>query len=111
MKTFKGIDDGFNHIKPWLDKKLKERRMSVDRFCVATKCVISPITVRRWYNDTCRPYPEHMKVVCETLSKVPVFKKGSQYFEEVPWSEGLSKYKPRPRAWQAHYANRPSLRR
>jgi hypothetical protein len=111
MKTFKGIDEGFNNIKPWLTKKLKERKMSVDRFCVSTNFAINPTSVRRWYNDTCRPYPEHMKVVCETLSRLPVYRKdGSHHLERVPWTEGLSKYKPRPRAWQAHYVNRPSPR-
>jgi hypothetical protein len=107
--TFKGIDEGFNNIKPWLTKKLKERRMSVDRFCVATKFVVNPTSIRRWYNDTCRPYPEHMKIVCETLSRLPVFRKdGSQYFETVTWKEGLSKYKAKPRAWLAHYVKNPN---
>lgn len=110
-KTFKNIDEGFNKIKPWLSQKLKERRISVDRFCVVTKFAINPVSIRRWYSDTCRPYPEHMKIVCETLSRLPVIRQdGSQYFEEIPWTEGLSKYKPKPRAWLAHYANKPSRR-
>lgn len=112
MKTFKHIDDGFNHIKPWLSKKLEQRRLSVDRFSVATGGAVDSPSIRRWYADDTRPYPRTMKAVCETLSKLPVYRKdGSTYLENVPWSEGLATYKPRPRAWAAHYANRPSPRK
>lgn len=37
-----------------------------------------------------------MKMVCETLSKIPIVEKdGSQRLEDVPWSEGLRQYTPK----------------
>lgn len=104
------IDEGFNNIRPWLSQKLKERGItSVDSFCIATASRINPTAVWRWYADDCRPYPATMKIVCETLSRLPVIlPNGEQYLEHVPWSEGLSAYSPRPRAWAAHYLNRPT---
>lgn len=109
MRTTKDIDEGFNKIKPWLSRKLRERNLSVDRFSIATESVIEPTAIRRWYSDTCRPYARSMKIVCETLSRIPVIgKNGSVWLEYVPWSEGLAQYAPKPRAWEAHYINSPT---
>lgn len=104
------IDEGFNNIKPWLSKKLEERGItSVESFCVHTGSVINPTAVWRWYSDAYRPYARTMKVVCETLSKLPIkLPNGDEYLEHVPWSEGLATYSPRPRAWAAHFANKPT---
>lgn len=108
MKTLKNVDDGFNNIKPWLSKKLKARRLSVDKFSIATGSVINPTAVRRWYSDSCRPYARTMKLVCETLSWLPIIADdGTEWLEDVPWSEGMAQYSPKPRAWIAHYINRP----
>lgn len=107
----KDIDLGFNEIKPWLQKKLDERQLSVERFSMATDCVVDPTSVWRWYRDETRPRASTMKVVCETLSKVPVIlQDGTKYREHVPWSEGLGVYSPKPRALAAHYSKNPSGR-
>jgi hypothetical protein len=112
MKTYKNIDPGFNNIRPWLSRKLKERGMSVDRFSVATGSRINSAAIRTWYSDACRPYQKTMRLVCHVLRGLAtVDENGAEKgFEEVPWSEGLATYTPRPRAWNAHYATAPSGR-
>jgi hypothetical protein len=68
-------------------------------------------TIWRWYNDKYRPYPETMQLVCEALSAIPVkLADGTEYLEDVPWSEGLEQYTLKLRAWVAHYASNSSGR-
>jgi histidinol phosphatase-like enzyme len=86
----------FNHVEQWLRKKLEERGVSIHRFTLLTGFKISNASIHRWFRDVYRPSPETMKMVCETLSKLPIIEKdGSERFEEVPWSEGLKQYTPK----------------
>jgi hypothetical protein len=109
VMELKDIDEGFNRIRPWLTAKLAERRLSVEGFCALSDGALEPTQVWRWYSDVNRPYAKTMKVVCELLSRIPIiFSNGDKFQDHVPWSEGLEQYSPRPRAWAAHFINRPS---
>jgi hypothetical protein len=73
-----------------------DRKISVNRFALITGFKISHTSIFRWFNDTYRPSPETMKMVCETLTRLPVVDgDGNQKFEEVYWSEGLRQYVPK----------------
>jgi len=100
------FDPGFNNIGPWLNDKLQARGLNINSFCKRLNYAITAATIWRWCADKYRPYPETMKLVCDALSVMPcIAEDGSEYFEEVPWSEGLDQYTPKLRAWVAHYAN------
>jgi transcriptional regulator with XRE-family HTH domain len=85
------MSEDFNRIRPWLQAKLKERGMTTHTF--ARRMKTNPATIYRWYADVFRPAPEMMKRVCECLSRLPIkTEDGSERYEEVPWSEGMSQY-------------------
>jgi transcriptional regulator with XRE-family HTH domain len=88
------VTEDFNRIKPWLKAKLAERGIKTHRFAMLLGT--NSATVYRWYSDRFRPTPEMMKRVCECLSRLPVkVEGGSDRYEEVPWSEGMTQYIPR----------------
>jgi transcriptional regulator with XRE-family HTH domain len=88
------VTEDFNRIKPWLKAKLAERGIKTHRFAMLLGT--NSATVYRWYSDRFRPTPEMMKRVCECLSRLPIkVEGGSDRYEEVPWSEGMTQYTPR----------------
>lgn len=90
----------YNYLGVWLRAKLAARQVSISKFVLLMKYAMTNATVFRWLNDTYRPEAEHMKLVCQTLSELPVrLPDGTEYFEDVPWSEGLAQYTPRPKGW------------
>lgn len=86
----------FNHIKQWMHKKLTERKMSTNRLVLLTGNRVTNATLFRWYNDTFRPTPEKLQIVCETLSKLPIIEKGKPpRYEEVPLWEAMAQFSER----------------
>jgi len=94
------MDDGkdFNHIKEWLNGKLAERGLSVNKFVLKTGNQINTASIFRWYSDRFRPTPEKMMLVCDNLSAMPIVnEKGEPLrYEEVPLREGLAQFRHRP---------------
>jgi transcriptional regulator with XRE-family HTH domain len=69
----------FNHIQRWLDPKLKQMGLSVERF--ARLSDLSRSAVYFYRNDQDRPTEETMARMCRVLG--------------VPLCEGLSQYTPK----------------
>lgn len=89
-------DKDFNRVKEWMQEKLAERRISMSNFVVETGHKVTNATIFRWYNDTFRPTPEKMDIVCKTLSSLPIIEEGEQpRFEHVPLREGLAQFTER----------------
>jgi hypothetical protein len=77
-------------IKTWLLHKLAERQMSTNRFVQQTGNRITNASVFRWYNGTFRPTEEKLKIICETLTSLPISEKGKPLrYEEVRLEEAL----------------------
>jgi len=90
----------FNNVKVWLNGKLAERKISLSDFVVEAGLGITNATIFRWYNDTFRPTPEKMDIVCKTLSNLPILEEGRQpRFEHVPLREGLAQFTERARSY------------
>lgn len=70
----------FNHLEDWLLPKLRDRKLSVEKF--ANFVGVSRAAVYHWLKDETRPDPETMVSVCQVLG--------------VPLEEGLRQYTPRP---------------
>lgn len=88
----------FNHVKEWLQNKLAERKLSVNGFALKTGNHITAATIFRWFNDTFRPTPEKMLIVCKTLSDLPILEDGEPpRYEEVPLREAMARFTERPR--------------
>ena len=89
----------FNNVKAWMEQKLAERKMSTNKLVLLGGNKINTASIFRWYNDTFRPTPEKMQIVCETLSKLPILKDGEQpRYEDVPLSEALAQFSKRQRS-------------
>jgi transcriptional regulator with XRE-family HTH domain len=78
----------FNHLEEWLLPKIKERKLSVEKFSRLVK--ISKASIYFWFNDVTRPDTQTMVRVCQVLG--------------VPLEEGLRQYTPRAEGRQPGYS-------
>jgi transcriptional regulator with XRE-family HTH domain len=69
----------YNHLKQWLLPKIRERKLSVEKFARLVK--ISRASVYFWFNDVTRPDEQTMARVCQVLG--------------TPLEEGLRQYTPK----------------
>lgn len=71
-------------IKTWMMRKLAERQMSTNKFVLLTGNRITNATLFRWYNGTFYPSEKKMRIICQTLSALPIKEGGKpDRYEQV----------------------------
>lgn len=73
------MDRDFSNLGPWLNSKLDQAGLSVER--LAVKAGISRASIYFYIQDRCRPTESNIKRICDALG--------------VPFEEGLQQYTPR----------------